>query len=157
MKFKNLGLVLGFHFLLTSFLFAGSDTVQAVVQEPLVSSLYTLTQAGITYEDGNAYIWIEAKAPEEDFPVRRCSDEDRRRSQVHCLYQYGSFLLPQDSVIFDGRKRLKYIRDGHYITIAKLEGVPFFKKWKVYDNVTFSVDEYFEDAGMIVTDPEIGE
>jgi len=136
---------------------AGTIRVEATPEEPWISPLYTLVESNLIFEGENVYVWTKAKAPEDDFPVRDCSPKDQEENPVHCRYQYGLFLLSPEDIIYDGNKRLKFVKNGFYITIAKLEGIPLFRKWKLRSNTKIQVGEYFEGATVSIFDPQIEE
>ena len=137
-------------FFFSSLSFSATETVEAQAQEPFLTSYYNFSKAGLTYYKGTAYIWVKTKAP-KDWPARECDDELDR---IHCRAETGYFALPSDAVIFDGKKRLKYIRNGRYVTLAKLEGFPFFKTWEMENNVQITVEDYFPAASLVISNLE---
>ncbi|MBI3018584.1 MAG: hypothetical protein HYY61_01640 [Deltaproteobacteria bacterium] len=129
---------------------AAIETVESQPQEPFLTSFYNFSKAGLTTHKGIAYLWVQTKAP-EDWPARDC---DHELDRIHCRTETGYFALPSDAVIFDGEKRLKYIRNGRTLTIAKLEGFPFFKTWEMENNIHITVGDYLESATLVISDLE---
>ncbi len=127
-------------------LFATTDTVLATAQAPTLTPYYLFHDAGLTYKNGVAYIWVIVKAP-EGWPARDC---DHEWDRIHCRFETGYFALPHDSVIFDGNKRLKYIGNNQYLTIAKRKNIPFFDTWKINSSAQVQVEEGFNSAGILV-------
>ncbi len=74
-----------------------------------------------------------------------------------CNEQTGRFPLPAEDVIFDGKKRFKFIRDGQYLTIGRnnrLWYFPFIREWQLNENAKLHVSNDYMSVTLVVRTPE---
>ncbi|MBI3017944.1 MAG: hypothetical protein HYY62_08170 [Deltaproteobacteria bacterium] len=127
---------------------------------------YDIVHTDLTYEKGIAYIVLDTEGDCRTQPVRRCRDYSAGRHydpffqdcwidfELACNHQTGYYPLPADAVIFDGKTRLKFIRDGQYQTIARWDRLPFFpfvRELNVRrENVKIGVSKDLKEATLFI-------
>ena len=165
MKFTLKGVVFLFCILsLSSISFAGVHEVSASLEGTPMNAYYSIIGSGVTVDDGQAYVWVETQGDcywtyrprcnnspyPPDGAWRDCYDEPH----MDCRYQTGYFKLPSEDVVWDGAKRLKFVRDGRYLTIAKRHGFPLFVSYKLKSNTAVAVSDLLTEVKLIIKTDE---
>ncbi len=129
-----------------------------------LTAYYTIVDSWITYKNGIAYIGIDTQGDCRGYYIPDCHDhfypphhpwrECREVRRVDCRNERGYFALPADKIIYDGKKRLKYIENGKHLTIAKWSRIPLFGGWKLRDYVKIAVGRDFLEASLLIFEPE---
>jgi hypothetical protein len=124
-----------------------------------LTAYYTIVDSWITYNNGIAYIGIDTQGDCRGYYIPDCHDhfypphhwrECRDVRRVDCRNERGYFKLPADKIIYDGKKRLKYIENGKYLTVAKWSRIPLFGGWKLRDYVKIAVDRDLLEASLLI-------
>src|SRR3989338_1721897 len=149
-------------------LFAKSYSVSTKLDEGIfMVPTYDIVHTDLAYDNGVAYIVIDTEGDCRTQPVRRCRDfnstghiydpyreECRIDFELECNHQTGYYPLPTDAVIFDGKTRLKFIRDSQYQTIARWDRLPFFPFVRTLnvrrENVKIGASEDIKEATLFV-------
>lgn len=77
-------------------------------------------------------------------------------SEKYCSYQTGRYPLPSDQIIFDGKKRIKFIGDGQYQTIGRNNRKWYYawlnREWELIDeSVDVEVAPDFSKVSLHIT------
>jgi hypothetical protein len=74
---------------------------------------------------------------------------------TYCNTQKGHFPLPADKIIFDGKKRVKFIGEGNYQTIGrhnrKWYKLWLGRTWQFTDNVNFNIAKDYSKVTLDIT------
>lgn len=137
--------------------------VTAQIEGAYLTPYYTITNSWVTYDKGIAYIGIDTQGDCRTHYIPKCYDhfdppnyrwhECYDVPHVYCRNERGYFALPVDKIIYDGKTRLKYIENGSYVTIARWEGIPFFKSWHLRDHVKIAVGPDLLEASLLIFEP----
>lgn len=140
--FKTISLLISLSMIsFLSWAHEGMHVVSVAAEELPLKPEYTMAKYDVeTHEDNSVTILVTTEGDCEKPPIPFCTDP---RSDGECKSYYHSYCeheilrypLPPDQVIFDGNKRLKYIEDGHYLTIARHDRYPFFpliREWNFF-------------------------
>jgi hypothetical protein len=142
-----------------------SYEVTGQLEGPKIKADYRMMGASITYADnGHAYIQVITQGDcrmEHRFRCDSRYDHHRGWNDCYsgirqtCNEQTGLYKLPVDAVVFDGDKRLKYVGDGQWLTIARKDRFPFFplvRYWNLrHKYVDVEVSDNYQSAKLIIS------
>ena len=140
--------------------FAALHEVTASLEGAPMTAYYSIVGSGLTVDDGQAYVWVETQGDcywtyrprcnnhpyPPDGAWRDCYDEPH----MDCRYQTGYFKLNPEDVASDGNKRIKFVREGRYLTIAKRHGFPLFVSYKLRGNTSIAVNDTMTEAKLLI-------
>ncbi len=129
----------------------GMHVVSSTSQNiPLKPHYYLAKQDVVTYKDGSATIVVTTEGDCSQSPIPWCTDprengECKSYYHSYCEHETLYYPLPQEKVIFDGGRRLKFIEEGHDIMIAyhdRSPSFPFRREWNFYVTYETLEDNY---------------
>ena len=129
----------------------GMHVISATSQNmPLKPHYYMAKHDVKTHKDGSATVVVTTEGDCEKPAIPFCTDKRDNgecKSYYHhyCEHETLYYPLPKEQVVFDGKKRLKFVGDGHYITLASHDRHPynpFMREWNFYTTYSTLEDAY---------------
>ena len=117
---------------------------------PLKPHYYWAKQDVLTHEDGSATIVMTTEGDCASPNWHTCTDKRDNgecKSYYHndCEHETLYYPLPKEQVVFDGKRQLKFVGEGHDITLAshdKHPYIPFRREWNFYVTYATLEDNY---------------
>jgi len=146
---KRLGIVVVvflFSFLYLSASFAETHEVTAEIQGPFMTPHFAITGTGLTVRNNVPHVWVDTEGD--------CywSWSRYNESRLVCQHERGFYPLPSHSIVWDGKKRIKYIGNNKFLTIAKRGSFPLFRHYRMRDNVNIGVTNNLTRVTVIIQD-----